>query len=63
MESHFQTESCIKECVLDYSLFRNVSYVNTIPRFVGKSVFETGINLPILFWGGWVQQVFESDST
>jgi NAD(P)H dehydrogenase (quinone) len=46
MEGHFQTEDSIKECGLNYFLFRNVLYMDTIPQFVGKSVFDTGIDLP-----------------
>ena len=48
MEGHFQTEDYIKECGLNYALFRNVLYMDTIPQFVGgEKVFETGINLPV----------------
>ncbi|MCC5668799.1 SDR family oxidoreductase [Nostoc sp. CHAB 5784] len=46
MEGHFQTEDYIKECGLNYALFRNVLYMDTIPQFVGEKVFDTGINLP-----------------
>jgi NAD(P)H dehydrogenase (quinone) len=46
MDGHFQTEDYIKECGLNYSLFRNVLYMDTIPQFVGERVFDTGINLP-----------------
>ena len=46
MEGHFQTEDYIKACGLNYILFRNVLYMDTIPQFVGESVFDTGINLP-----------------
>lgn len=47
MEGHFQTEDYIKECGLDYTLFRNILYMDTIPQFVGGAkVFEMGINLP-----------------
>ena len=47
MEGHFQTEDYIKECGLNYVLFRNVLYMDTIPQFVGGKVFEAGINLPV----------------
>ena len=47
MEGHFQTEDYIKASGLNYALFRNVLYMDTIPQFVGgEKVFETGINLP-----------------
>ncbi len=46
MKGHFQTEDCIKASGLDYILFRNVLYMDTIPQFVGAKVFDTGINLP-----------------
>ncbi len=46
MEGHFQTEDYIKECGVNYAIFRNVLYVDTIPQFVGERVFDTGINLP-----------------
>jgi NAD(P)H dehydrogenase (quinone) len=47
MEGHFQTEDYIKGCGLNYILFRNILYMDTIPQFVGGGrVFDTGINLP-----------------
>ncbi len=46
MEGHFQTEDYIKECGLNYVIFRNVLYMDTIPQFVGERVFDTGIDLP-----------------
>ncbi len=46
MVGHFQTEDYIKECGLNYVLFRNVLYMDTIPQFVGEKVFDTGIHLP-----------------
>ncbi len=47
MEGHFQTEDYIKDSGLNYTLFRNALYLDTIPQFVGgEKVFETGINLP-----------------
>jgi NAD(P)H dehydrogenase (quinone) len=47
MNGHFQTEDYIKECGLDYAIFRNVLYMDTIPQFIGgERVFDTGINLP-----------------
>lgn len=47
MEGHFQTEDYIKASGLNYAIFRNVLYMDTIPQFVGgEKVFETGIHLP-----------------
>jgi NAD(P)H dehydrogenase (quinone) len=47
MNGHFQTEDYIKASGLNYVLFRNVLYMDTIGQFVGgEKVFETGINLP-----------------
>ncbi len=46
MEGHFQTEDYIKECGLNYAIFRNVLYMDTIGQFVGSRVFDTGIYLP-----------------
>lgn len=46
MEGHFQTEDYIKECGLNYAIFRNVLYMDAIQQFVGPKVFETGIFLP-----------------
>jgi NAD(P)H dehydrogenase (quinone) len=46
MNGHFQTEDCIKASGLNYILFRNVLYMDTIPQFVGAKVFDTGIHLP-----------------
>lgn len=47
MKGHFQTEDYIKECGLNYAIFRNVLYMDTLPQFVGGKVFDTGINLPV----------------
>jgi NAD(P)H dehydrogenase (quinone) len=47
MMGHFQTEDHIKESGLNYTIFRNVLYMDSISQFVGgEKVFETGINLP-----------------
>lgn len=47
MGGHFQTEDYIIENGLNYAIFRNVLYLDTIPQFVGgEKVFETGIKLP-----------------
>ncbi len=46
MVGHFQTEDYIKASGLNYALFRNALYMDTIPLFVGAGVLDTGINLP-----------------
>ncbi len=46
MEGHFQTEDYMKESGVSSVIFRNVLYMDTIPRFVGEQVFERGIYLP-----------------
>jgi NAD(P)H dehydrogenase (quinone) len=46
MVGHFQTEDYIKASGLNYALFRNALYMDTIPLFVGEKVLDTGINLP-----------------
>jgi NAD(P)H dehydrogenase (quinone) len=43
MLEHFETEDYIKESGLKYILFRNALYMDVVPLFVGKQVFETGI--------------------
>ena len=46
MLEHFQTEDYIKESGLQYIVFRNALYLDVVPLFVGKQVFETGIFQP-----------------
>ena len=46
MEEHFLTEDYIKESGLAYVIFRNTLYMNVLPIFVGRQVFETGIFQP-----------------
>ena len=46
MVGHFQTEDYIKASGLNYALFRNVLYMDTIPLFVGERVFDAGVYLP-----------------
>ena len=46
MVEHFETEDYIKESGLNYTIFRNVLYMDVIPLFVGKDVFEKGIFQP-----------------
>jgi NAD(P)H dehydrogenase (quinone) len=46
MEGHFQTEDYIKESALNYIIFRNVLYMDTIPQFAGENAVDKGIYLP-----------------
>lgn len=46
MQSHFQTEDYIKASGMDYTLYRNNLYTDTILMFAGENPFETGIALP-----------------
>lgn len=46
MIDHFQTEDYIMESGLNYTIFRNVLYMDVLPLFVGKQVFEKGIFQP-----------------
>ena len=46
MEEHFLTEDYIKASGLNYTIFRNTLYMDVLPIFVGKQVFETGISQP-----------------
>ncbi len=47
MLTHFETEDYIKASGLNYSLFRNILYMDSMATFMlGKNVLETGINLP-----------------
>ncbi|MCR1027061.1 SDR family oxidoreductase [Cellulophaga baltica] len=43
MTEHFLTEDYIKESGLKYIIFRNALYMDVLPLFVGKHVFEKGI--------------------
>lgn len=46
MEEHFLTEDYIKASGLNYTIFRNTLYMDVLPIFVGKLVFERGIFQP-----------------
>jgi NAD(P)H dehydrogenase (quinone) len=47
MDSYFDTEDYLKASGLDYAIFRNVLYMDTLPQFVGGGkVFESGIYVP-----------------
>ncbi|WP_347374035.1 SDR family oxidoreductase [Aequorivita sp. Q41] len=46
MEEHFLTEDYIKQSGLNYIIFQNALYMDTIPLFIGKEVFQNGISLP-----------------
>ncbi|WP_229254499.1 SDR family oxidoreductase [Dyadobacter linearis] len=43
MRDHFITEDYIRESGLQYTIFRNALYMDVIPLFAGKQVFDTGI--------------------
>ena len=42
MDEHFATEDYIKESGLQYNIFRNALYMEVLPYYVGKTVFEGG---------------------
>ncbi len=46
MDSYFDSEDYLKASGLNYAIFRNVLYMDTLPQFVGEKVFERGIFLP-----------------
>ncbi len=47
MVEHFDTEDYIKASGLNYTFFRNILYMDTIPQFIGgNAAFERGIFLP-----------------
>jgi len=46
MEEHFLTEDYIKASGLNYTIFRNTLYMDVLPIFVGKQIFETSIFQP-----------------
>ena len=46
MQGHFQTEDYIKASGMIYTLFQNILYMDSVPQFVGPTVFERGIYLP-----------------
>ncbi len=46
MTDHFLTEDYIKKSGLKYIIFRNALYMDVLPLFVGKHVFEKGIIQP-----------------
>ena len=46
MLDHFETEDYIKESGLKYTIFWSALYMDVIPLFVGKQVFEAGIFQP-----------------
>lgn len=43
MVGHFETEDDIKASGLNYTIFRNILYMDSIPIYVGEKVFDTGI--------------------
>jgi len=47
METHFETEDYIKASGMEYILFRNILYMDSMAMFMlGKNVLKTGIQLP-----------------
>ena len=46
MRTHFETEDRIKESGLDYIIFRNVLYMNSLLYMIGPDAVNTGIALP-----------------
>jgi NAD(P)H dehydrogenase (quinone) len=46
MLEHFATENYIRESGLKYTIFQNALYMDVLPLFVGKQVFEKGIFQP-----------------
>lgn len=46
MLEHFETEAYIRQSGLQYTIFRNALYMDVLPLFVGKQVFERGIFQP-----------------
>ena len=46
MKRHFETEDYIKESGLNYILFRNILYMDSMTFFLGEKVLDTGIYLP-----------------
>lgn len=47
MKRHFLTEDYIRASGVPYVLFRNILYMDTLPRYLnGKQVLDTGIRLP-----------------
>jgi NAD(P)H dehydrogenase (quinone) len=46
MQEHFDTEDYIAASGLAHTIFRNALYMDVLPLFVGKQVFEKGIAQP-----------------
>ncbi|MFC4456221.1 SDR family oxidoreductase [Deinococcus sonorensis] len=46
MVGHFETEDIIRASGLNFILFRNILYMDFLVGAVGRTVFETGIQLP-----------------
>ena len=46
MKRHFETEDYIKDSGLNYILFRNILYMDSIPFYAGEKVLDIGIYLP-----------------
>lgn len=46
MIRHFETEDYIMASGLNYILFRNILYMDSVPMLVGKNVLEKGVTIP-----------------
>lgn len=46
LDDHFKTEDHIRESGLTYTFLRNNLYMDILPFYGGKNVFETGFYLP-----------------
>lgn len=46
MDTHFQTDDIIMESEMNYMLFRNILYMDSLLFALGTDVIEKGINLP-----------------
>lgn len=46
MDTHFQTDELVMASGMNYILFRNILYMDSLLFTVGTNVTETGINLP-----------------
>lgn len=47
MEAHFQTEDDLIQSGLDYAIFRNVLYMDSIPYYVGEHGLKQGFSSPV----------------
>ncbi|MDQ2719643.1 MAG: NmrA family NAD(P)-binding protein [Bacteroidota bacterium] len=47
MDTHFQTDDILMASGMNFILFRNSLYMDSLPFSLGPNVAETGINLPV----------------